>query len=87
MLGGLKKYISTRSVMLHTPEMGEIRHITDEEVKELQKVMLQIIKDVAEVCEKHGICYMAVHLRKRKPTSGATAAFRPRKPLTGYFNW
>ena len=59
MLGKLKKYISTRNVMLHTPEMGDIRHITDEEVKELQKVMLQIIKDVAEVCEKHGICYMA----------------------------
>lgn len=59
MLGKLKKYISTRSVMLNTPPMGEIRHITDEEVKELQKVMLQMIKDVAEVCEKHGLCYMA----------------------------
>ena len=45
--------------MLHTPPMGEIRHITDEEVAELQKVMLQIIKDVAAVCEKHNICYMA----------------------------
>lgn len=59
MLGKLKKYISTRNVMLNTPPMGEIRHVTDEEVKELQVVMLQIIKDVAEVCEKHGICYMA----------------------------
>lgn len=59
MLRKLKKLISTRSVMLNTPPMGEIRHITDEEVKELQKVMLQIIKDVHEVCEKHGICYMA----------------------------
>ena len=59
MLGKLKKLISTRSVMLNTPPMGEIRHVTDEEVKQLQVVMLQIIKDVAEVCEKHGICYMA----------------------------
>lgn len=59
MLKKLKRYISTRSVMLNTPPMGDIRHITDEEVKELQKVMLQIIKDVAEVCEKQGICYMA----------------------------
>ena len=59
MLAKLKRYISTRSVMLNTPPMGEIRHITDDEVKELQKVMLQIVKDVAEVCEKHGICYMA----------------------------
>ena len=59
MLGKLKKLISTRSVMLNTPPMREMRHITDEEVKELQKVMLQMIKDVAEVCEKHGICYMA----------------------------
>lgn len=59
MLRKLKSMISTRNVMLHTPPMGEIRHITDEEVKELQVVMLQIIKDVAEVCEKHGICYMA----------------------------
>lgn len=59
MLRKLKSMISTRNVMLHTPPMGDIRHITDEEVKELQKVMLQIIKDVAEVCEKEGICYMA----------------------------
>ncbi len=59
MLGKLKKYISTRSVMLHTPPMGEIRHITDQEVKELQGVMLQMVKDVHEVCKKHGICYMA----------------------------
>lgn len=59
MLKKLKKLISTRSVMLNTPPMGDIRHITDEEVKELQKVMLRIIKDVAEVCDKHGICYMA----------------------------
>ena len=59
MLRKLKKLISTRSVMLNTPPMGEIRHVTDEEVKELQGVMLQIVKDVAAVCEKHGICYMA----------------------------
>lgn len=59
MLRKLKKMISTRHVMLHTPPMGEYRHITDDEVKELQKVMLQIIKDVADVCEKHNICYMA----------------------------
>lgn len=59
MLDKLKNRISTRRVMLNTPPMGEIRHITDEEVKELQGVMLQMIKDVAEVCEKHGICYMA----------------------------
>ena len=59
MLNKLKKMISTRNVMLNTPEMGEYRHITDEEVKELQKVMLQMVKDVAAVCEKHDICYMA----------------------------
>ena len=55
MLRKLKQMISTRNVMLNTPPMGEYRHITDEEVKEVQKVMLQIIKDVAEVCEKHGV--------------------------------
>jgi lipopolysaccharide cholinephosphotransferase len=59
MLSKLKKYISTRSVMLNTPPMGEIRHITDDEVKELQAVMLQMVKDVAYVCEKYNICYMA----------------------------
>ena len=30
MLRKLKKLISTRSVMLNTPPMGEIRHVTDE---------------------------------------------------------
>ena len=59
MLSKLKKMISTRNVMLNTPPMGEFRHITDEEVKQLQGVMLQMVKDVAAVCEKHGICYMA----------------------------
>ena len=59
MLRKLKKLISTRSVMLNTQPMGDIRHVTDEEVRELQKVMLRMVKDVAEVCEKHGICYMA----------------------------
>ena len=59
MLRKLKKLISTRSVMLNTPPMGDIRHVTDEEVRQLQKIMLRMVKDVAEVCEKHGICYMA----------------------------
>ena len=45
----LKELISTRRVMLNTPPLGEIRHVTDEEVKELQKVMLQMIKDVMEL--------------------------------------
>ena len=39
MLRKLKSMISTRNVMLHTPPMGEIRHITDEEVKELQRLI------------------------------------------------
>ena len=55
----LKELISTRRVMLNTPPLGEIRHVTDEEVKELQKVMLQMIKDVMELCEKNRICCMA----------------------------
>ena len=59
LLAKLKKMISTRNVMHNTPEMGQFRHITDEEVKELQVVMLQMVKDVAAVCEKHGICYMS----------------------------
>lgn len=59
MLGKLKKIISTRSVMLNTPPMGEIRHVTDEEVKELQGVLLQMVKDVTKLCDQNGICCMA----------------------------
>lgn len=59
MFSKLKGLISTRKVMLNTPPIGEIRHVTDEEVKELQHVMLQMVKDVMELCDKNGICCMA----------------------------
>lgn len=56
---GLKNAFSTRKVLQQTPPVEMIHEVTDEELKALQALFLEILKDIDAVCEKHNICYMA----------------------------
>ncbi|HEM6332915.1 TPA: LicD family protein [Streptococcus suis] len=56
---GLKNAFSTRKVLQKTPPIELIHELTDEELKALQGLFLEILKDLDSVCEKHNICYMA----------------------------
>lgn len=55
----LKEAFSTRRAMQHAPHMDFLHEVTPEELKQLQQVYLEMMKDIIEVCEAHGICYMA----------------------------
>ena len=58
-MGFLKNALSTRKAMQKTPALDFIRELSDDELHALQDCFLEIIKDVADACERHGICYMA----------------------------
>lgn len=54
-----KRAFSTRKVMQNLPPFEEIHYISNEELRELQKCLLEILKDIDRVCTENNICYMA----------------------------
>ena len=58
-MGFLKNALFTRKALQSLPEMDEIHIINDEELKQLQKCFLEILKDIDRVCKEYKICYMA----------------------------
>lgn len=54
-----KTALSTRRVMQGLPPLENIHYISPDELVELQKCMLEMIKDIDRVCTEHDICYLA----------------------------
>lgn len=45
--------------MQMTPQTEMLHELTQEELHQLQQCFLEMLKDIAQVCEEHHICYMA----------------------------
>lgn len=55
----LKEALSTRKALQKKPNIDLIKELSDEDVKALQGVFLEMLKDLDRVCAEHHITYMA----------------------------
>ncbi|MFM1602660.1 LicD family protein [Helcococcus ovis] len=59
MLKKIKNAFSTRKALQVSPPTDIVRELSDDELKQLQKCFLEILKDIDKVCEENNITYMA----------------------------
>ena len=55
----LREALSTRKALQKKPNIDLIKELSDEDVRALQGVFLEMLKDLDRVCAEHHICYMA----------------------------
>lgn len=58
-MGFMKNAFSTRKAMQKSPQTDMFHQLTEEELRQLQLCFLEMLKDIAAVCDEHHICYMA----------------------------